>query len=98
LRRICKGIEFEKFKTTPESQQTMVNLAIAAEVKAVLMGDVPPKDVSARNGIVTVTIESPVLQETGLIARVEKLAEEVEGVKGIRVETVPYIQSAHIGE
>ncbi|MCU0599853.1 MAG: cytidylate kinase-like family protein [Desulfobacterales bacterium] len=95
---ICKGIEFERFKTIPESQQAMEDLSIAAEVKAVLMGDVPPKEVSAKNGIVTVTIESPVLKESGLFARVEKSAREVGGVKGVRVETVPYIQSVHIVE
>jgi cytidylate kinase len=95
---ICKGIEYDKFKTTPESQQAMVDLAIAAEVKAVLMSDVSPKEVSAKNGIVTVTIESPILQEAGLVARVEKLAKEVDGVKVIKVETLPYIQSVHIVE
>jgi cytidylate kinase len=95
---ICKGVGFDKFKTTPESQQFMEDLAVAAEVKAVLMGEVTPKEVSAQNGIVTITIESPILQEAALVARVEKLAKEVEGVKGITIETVPYIQSVHIIE
>jgi hypothetical protein len=95
---ICRGVEFDKFKTTPESRQLMEDLAVAAEVKASLIGEVVPKEVSAQNGIVTITIESPFLQEAALVARVEKLAREVRGVKGITVETVPYIQSVHIVE
>jgi cytidylate kinase len=95
---ICRGIGFEKFKTTRESQQAMEDLALAAEVKAVLMGDVPPQEVTAQKGIVTVTIQSTVLQEVELTARAGQLGKQVEGVKEIKVETLPYIQSVEIVE
>jgi cytidylate kinase len=95
---VCRSIQMEQFKTTPESQQAMEDLAIAAEVKALLMGDVPPQEVEAKNGIVTVTIQSTMLQEADLVARVENLSRQVEGVKGIKVEVLPYIQSVEIVE
>jgi cytidylate kinase len=95
---LCRSIEFEKFKTTRESQQEMEDLALAAEVKAVLMGDIPPQDVTARNGIVTATIQTTILQETALVNKVEQLSKQVKGVKEVRVEVLPYIQSVEIVE
>jgi cytidylate kinase len=95
---ICRSIEFEKFKTTRESQQAMEDLALAAEVKAALMDDIPPHAVTAKYGIVTVTIQSTIFQEAEWVSRVEQLGKQVEGVKEIKVETLPYIQSVEIVE
>lgn len=83
---ICKAIGFQKFKTTPESQQTMEDLALAAEVKAILMSEKPPKEVTAQKGIVTVKIEASIYQEADLTGKIEKLCKPVDGIKGIKVE------------
>ena len=83
---ICTAIGFQKFKTTPQSQQTMEDLALAAEIRAVLMSEKYPMEVKAQNGIVTVKIEASVYQETDLTEKVEKLCKSVNGVKEIRVE------------
>lgn len=95
---ICRGLSYEKFKTTRESQQAMNDLALAAEVKAILLGDISPQEVSAHKGTVTVTVEATILQESGLVAKVEELVKEIEGVKEVKVETLPYIQSVQIVE
>jgi cytidylate kinase len=95
---ICGGIGFEKFKTTRQSQQAMEDLALAGEVKAVLMGDFAPQKVTAQNGIVTVAIQSTLFQETDLVARVKELGNQIEGVKDIDVEILPYIQLVEIVE
>jgi cytidylate kinase len=91
---ICNAIALEKFRTTPETQQAMEDLALAVEVKAVLMDKVPPKEVAAQNGVVKVTIQaSSILQETEFSRCVEELCKTVEGIKQIKVESLPYIQS-----
>lgn len=93
---ICSTVALDKFKTTPESRQAMEDLALAAEVKAVLMSTIAPKYVTAQDGKVVVTIQASMLQEAQLAKDVEELGNNVEGVKEIKVETLPYIQSAEI--
>ena len=91
---ICNTISINKFRTTPESKQSMDDLALAVEVKAVLMDKVPPKEVTAQNGIISVTIQaSSILQEAEFSRCVEELCKTVEGIKQIKVESLPYIQS-----
>jgi len=95
---ICNAIQSDKFRTTPESQQAMEDLAIAAEVKAVLLETIIPKEVTAENGIVTVIIPAPMLLESEAAGIIKELGQTVEGVKEVNVETLPYVQSVEIVE
>ena len=93
---LCKAIGFQKFRTTPESQQAIEDLALAAEIKAILMDEKPPGEVTAQKGIVTVKIESSMYQEANLTEKIEALCKSVDGVKEIKVE--PYSPTIEIVE
>ena len=95
---ICTSVALDKFKTTPESRQAMEDMALAAEVKAVLMATVAPKKVTAKDGKVVVTVQASMLQESQPVCEAEELARNVEGVKEVAVETMPYIQSCEVVE
>lgn len=89
---ICNSVAIEKYKTTPESQQAMEDLALAAEVKAVLVSKKPVEDIFAQNGIVSVRVQASLFEETQLAEEIEELGKTIEGVKDIKIEILPYIQ------
>jgi len=89
---ICSTAVLEKFQTTAESRQKIEDLALEAEVKAVLMNVKPPKDVSAHNGIVSVQVQAGMFADDKIARMVEALTRSVEGVKEVRTEVLPYIQ------
>ncbi|MBW2030658.1 MAG: cytidylate kinase-like family protein [Deltaproteobacteria bacterium] len=77
------------FQTTPESQKMVEDLALAAEVKAALMEDFPEADTFAKDGVVTVTVEAPLVHEDKIIEKIKGIAGRVEGVKELRVHVIP---------
>lgn len=89
---VCSTARLEKFQTTAESRQKMEDIAMEAEVKAVLMNIKPPKDVSAHNGIVSVQIQGGMFSDERTAGMVEALSRTVDGVKEVRTEVSPYIQ------
>lgn len=64
----------------------MENLSLAAEVKAILMNEKYPNEVTTQKGIVTVKIEASIYLEADLTGKVEELCKPVEGIKEIKVE------------
>lgn len=95
---ICRTIAMDNFKTTPESRQAMEDLALAAEVKAAVINTIQPRKVTAEKGIVTVTVEAPLLQQADWSQKITALCRAVEGVKETSVEILPYVQSVEILE
>jgi cytidylate kinase len=78
------------YQTTSESQKLVNDLALASEVKAVLVDPFPGSETSAEDGIVSVKVDVPPIQEKQASEKVRKLAERVEGVKEVRVHIVPF--------
>lgn len=89
---ISSTANLEKFQTTAESRQKMEDLAMEAEVKAVLMNIKPPRDVSAHKGVVSVQVQAGIFSDDNVVGMVEALSRTVEGVKEVRTEFYPYIQ------
>jgi len=89
---ICSTAQLEKFQTTAESRQKMEDIAMEAEVKAVLMNIKPPQNVSAHNGIVSVQVQSGMFSGEKIEGMVEALSMTVDGVKEVRTDIAPYIQ------
>ena len=89
---ICKTADLEKFHTTAASRQKIEDLALEAEVKAVLMNIKAPRDVSAHNGIVSVQVQAKMFKDNKIEGMVEALSKSVDGVKEVRTEILPYIQ------
>ena len=80
---ICHTVALEHFRTTPQSQQAMNNLTVAARVKAALIDLKPEVEVSAENGVVHVDIKSSQLREEW---RIKRLAKAVPGVQQVKIE------------
>jgi hypothetical protein len=78
------------YQTTAESQKRVNDLALAAEVKAALIDHFPGTETSADDGVVSVKVDVPHIQEKQAYERVRQLVEKVEGVKEVRVHIVPF--------
>ena len=77
------------FQTTPESQEIMNDLTLAAEVKASLVNEFPTSGVTAKNGVVFVKIELPLSQQGKTTNAIKKIAENIDGVKEVGIYVTP---------
>jgi cytidylate kinase len=76
--------QLSQFQATPASQKALEDLALAAEVKAVLVGMKSDIEVSAQNGIVHIHMKPAEYQEAALISQLDGLARGVAGVREVR--------------
>ena len=86
---ICQNVGLEQFQTTPESQQEMEDLCLAAEVKAALIDVKPDIEVTAQQGAVSVLTKAPVYKESKLIRDMKQIGQSVPGVNEIHIEVLP---------
>lgn len=86
---ICKAARLEHFKTTPESQRAIEDLALAAHTKAALMKIKADVEVTARDGSVLIQTEAPILRGETLSDEIEQVAKTVPGVKETKIDVVP---------
>jgi hypothetical protein len=90
---ICHAVGREHFRTTPESQQAMDDLVLAAEVKAVLVDIEPSVRVWASRGAVRVTAKTHERQLETLRGQLEETAHKVDGVESVAVHIEPPLGS-----
>jgi cytidylate kinase len=86
---LINTIKSKHFQKTTESQQAMDDLVLAAEVSAILIDVKPDIEVSAKNGIVDVKTNVPLLREEELIGEMKKLGSTINGVKALRIHVLP---------
>ena len=91
---ILHAAQFPCFKTTPESQKKIENLALAAEVNAALVDTYPTSETHAEDGVVSVKIEFPLIQEEQVTKEIKNIARKVDGVKEVRVHVLPFTLSS----
>jgi cytidylate kinase len=91
---ILHAAQFPCFKTTPESQKKIENMALAAEVNAALVDQYPTSETYAEDGVVFVKIEAPVIQEQQIDKEIRNIATKVNGVKEVKVHVVPFTLSS----
>lgn len=77
------------FQATPQSQQVLDNLVLAAQVKSTIFDAHPNVEVSAENGIVVVHTEGALEQEDAIAKRIRSHVTGVTGVKEVRVHVRP---------
>lgn len=82
---ICNIVSLDKFRTTPQSQKDIDNLAVVAEVKATLIDLKPDINVSASDGIVSVITKAHESEEKQLIKDMKRIAKDIQGVKELKV-------------
>lgn len=85
---ICHAARLDTFKTTVESQQTMDDLVLAAEVKAALIDLKPDIQASAGNGKVVLGTKVSQLQKPDEIKEIERIARAIPGVKDVEIKTM----------
>ncbi|MBU2546788.1 MAG: cytidylate kinase-like family protein [Proteobacteria bacterium] len=86
---IRETAQLDQFKSTPESQQVLDDLLLAARVRASLVGDYPMVQAHAENGVVTVDAKINITTSPELAGRIRELAIQTSGVKDVRIHTLP---------
>jgi cytidylate kinase len=79
------------FATTPESQAFLDNLALAAQVEALLIKDFPGVKAAANDGVVFVCVRAPLSQRESAAAKAEGIAKRVPGVSEVQAHVVPIV-------
>ena len=83
---ICQTVRSERFQTTPESQQTMNDLVLAASVKAALVALRPDIEVISREGHIVLRTKALVSEREKIFQNLKKASEGVPGVKGVDID------------
>lgn len=86
---ICHTVGLKHFEATPESQEAVADLLLAAKVKIKLVAELPNCTVSAHDGSVHVHVTGDIVQEAQLVEDVKRLTEGTAGMKDIRVGVSP---------
>jgi cytidylate kinase len=79
----------EHFRTTPESQKTLDDLAMAARVRARLIDACPSVRVKSKDGVVYVDTQAGPAAAQQLADELKVLAEQVSGVKEVKIDVSP---------
>jgi len=93
---VCRAVESKQFQTTPESQETVDDLLLAAEVKHALIGLDPHAEVSARGSVVTVksVLEAHSAKSQNakdkLENQIDRTAREIPGVSEVNIDISLY--------
>jgi cytidylate kinase len=91
---IVDTIKLPCFQTTPESRQIVSDLALAAQIQAVLVEQFPSISVSAKDNAVLVDIKTAMVDQKDVAAQARRIA---KNVAGIEVEvTVQYLMRPEI--
>ena len=83
---ICAAVEQPQFKATPESQQRIENLALAARVKSTLIDDCPSCEVVAEGNSVEITARVSSYTGTTIDEDIKIKALKVPGVASVSVK------------
>ena len=86
---ICHTAGLRQFRTTPQSQRAMDDLALAARVKTRIVAKYPNSKVSATAGDVLVHVEASETLEQKILDDIECMAREVPGVSKVTLHLVP---------
>ena len=85
VRLITQAVQIPCFQRTSESQQVLADYLISARVKTIL----PSENVVVKGGVVSVSVEAPLIQEDLIAEEIKTKLENVEGIKEIRVHVLP---------
>lgn len=87
---ICHQVGLKRFRKTPESQQKLEDLCLAAKARAAIVDRFPSAEVSSKNSIVFVRIETALSQENKTSDEIRKILKDVNGAKEVRVSVIPF--------
>jgi len=87
---ICHRVSLKRFHTTPESQQRIEDLSLAANAKAAIIERFPSSQVSCQNAVVLVRIETALSQEEKATAEIKEMLKPLGEIKDVRVSVIPF--------
>jgi cytidylate kinase len=88
---IVHAAKLPRFQMTPESLAILANVALAAQVQAVLVKVYPKIEVCAENGAVVIYAEVPITQYKMMTTDIYNTARKVVGIRGTKVLMKPKI-------
>jgi len=86
---ICDTVKLENFTATPESQKTIENLALAAEVKAAIINLKPDVEVTSSDGTIMIKTAINESKESSIIREIENKAKSVPDVNDVKIQIIP---------
>ncbi len=89
VKLICHTARLEQFRTTPESQEVLEDRVLGADVRIKLVDQFPSVKVTALHGIVSVSVNAPLIQEEQISEEISTLAQVIAGVREVRVNIIP---------
>lgn len=87
---ICHRVGLKRFRKTPQSQQKIEDLSLAANAKAAIIDKFPSSQVSCQNAVVLVRIETALSQEEKSAAEIKKILKDFDEIKEVRVSVVSF--------
>lgn len=88
---ICNTVKLPEFQATPESQKTMNDLILAAEVKSKLMQGGYFANVRTKGGAVVVTLQTHLAHEAIVTEKIQGLLEGFPGIESVDVMIKPIL-------
>lgn len=85
---IYNTVSLKTFETTPESQQIVEDLYIAALVRGLMIDKYPDTEISAKDGVVSVYVRAQEVLKEEKKKDIESLVSSVQGVKGVKVQKI----------
>ena len=86
---ICEAVAKPQFKTTPESQQAIENLALAAKAKAALIDDYPSCEVIAEGKSTEISVQVSSYTDTMITDIIKEKVLKIPGVSSVSVKLKP---------
>ena len=83
---ICNCASKEQFKTTPESQRMIEDLALSAALEKALIDVWTDVTVCVDNHIAFIEIQAPIRAEERLIKEIRDVAETFEDISDVRIK------------
>ena len=88
---ICDCVSREQFKTTPESQRMIEDLALSAAVEKVLIDVGADFKVCVDNHTAHIEIKAPFHAEEKLLKEIRDVTETVEGISDVKIKCHPIV-------
>ena len=87
---ICHKVSLKRFRKTPESQQRIEDLSLAARAKAAIVERFPSSQVSCQKAVVLIRIETALSLEEKATAGIKEILKDIDEIKEVRVNVVPF--------
>jgi cytidylate kinase len=88
---ICDCVSKEQFKTTPESQRQIEDLALSAAITKAMMDVGPDIQVCVDNGTAFIETEATIYAEEQIVNEIREVVKTFEGISDIEIKCHPIV-------